>query len=162
MQELIGFHMPIKKNFLLYSAIFIPVLMIIIVGIGSHLHQIDLPKERYFAYAITPDGRSCDPQFLYNTARLCKKANFFIYDFKAQSSKSASEAELKNIARQHQLISTSPDGYTVNICYNPRVTGWWNTDNNNVCLTKNSNQKKIPLSPIVYPSNFTFIGWITS
>ena len=167
--------MVIKKDYFLYLAILIPIIMIIAVAISVRFYKINFYSQYNFVYAmIDKNNGYCQKQLLNQLFPAeypnkmppdkkydCGNPNFYVYDSRKNTS---SPITLNQVTQLKLSQKQSPDGYFIQYYCNTAFSpDWWWDDHPvyGACLRKGDYQK--PLKIINNDTNsFFFVGWITN
>ena len=160
-----------RKNIPLIIGIFIPILMIIFVGVSIYFPSIFWTNPKYnFIYL---SGESYPSRYYIQGNRLLKQdtptpyvptreAKLFIYNIESNEAKAISFDEAKDL--NLDSANVSPDGYSVE--YGASSGGfspfffYSGNDYNSVYLKNNKASKKLNINLSGNYYGFTFLGWI--
>ncbi len=168
--------MAMNRNSLLYIAIAIPILMVTITVIGVRFYHVDLQPKYNYLYAVldNTDPYQCEQrvtQEIYpkqtNEAfkQPCKKPNFYIYNFKNDTSTPTTLEQAKKLnLSDPQKNPTSPDGFRMQrYCSTYHGSWWWDFSMFDACVVKDSTQKRLVLKKYSANDSYTrlvLLGWV--
>lgn len=170
-----------KKNYFLYLAILIPIIMIISVVISVQFSLFNMHPKFNFVYATidTSNTYYCEqklllnlfpaeysktilPSRLYGQPTDCKNIKYYIYNFKNNTS---SYTELAQVTQLKLNRATSPDGYKLTqYCRASFPMGWiddiGSPNAGGLCIIKNNTEQKIKVEKPFNFGTYVFLGWI--
>lgn len=170
-----------KAKAFLYSAIVIPILMIIITFFCARYYSVRLEPKQDFIYGLLKfsDGYVCEerlkttlfpklypdkyPNSKYKNPS-CSDAMLYRYSFKSNTSTQLTISQAQSLAGQ--LSRTSAEGFTVQqYCDFGTPLGWWGDLNGyGVCLRKQNYREKLELQTLrgddLKYDYFIFLGWL--
>ena|SRR3990167_9635090 len=169
-----------KKSWFLYLAILIPLLMILITGLGISYYRVEMnPKENFLYYLSKDPDQFCldriKTQFIpnyqsnsfLNRTTPCSPIDLYLYDFSKNTNTKISFEQAKKLTF---LSALNSNHFWIEQCYttNPNFIIFdLATENRGyyfVCLTKNNYRKKLNIQ-IPYGGAggyfyFQFVGWV--
>lgn len=170
------------KNYFLYIALLIPLLMIAVTAIGVLYPQDETTPQEDFIYMAAShygayhcaldakaklfpnDKNNHGPAPSPAQVDSCADANLYVYHFKEKSNVKINLAEAKQLPLSEKTVSE--DGYQVEQYCSSTMYFMWPFDMSSnyhydICISKNNYQKKIniPIREEKYNS-FQFIAWI--
>ena len=171
------------RNFYLYLAILIPILMIAITTFNLIFYKVELHPQYSFIYMINdrsnaytcwqafkadlfPDHAIKSPSsFATNPPYSCKTAKLYEYDFASKKSTLVSIQQVKKMKLSTPSTIVSPDGFTINnYCYASDISSWGFTtySYDSVCVKKGKANQRLDINyNQEYPDNyFYFVGWV--
>lgn len=166
--------MTLNKNYLLYLAIAIPIIMITVIVISTRFYKIKLYPKYNLLYAIlSKDSYACGQQLVQElypnninpkpSQESCANTFLYIYNFTNGRSTQIPLEQAKKLNLPKPQSSTSPDGFTLQrYCISPSDGMLFKFDMTDICIEKNTEREKIFFQNLTKDkyNQFVFIGWI--
>lgn len=169
-----------NKNYYLYIALLIPIILVVVTAAGMLFPQNELLPEENFVYLVAEHygafhcGQDLKqklfadslnhhvPPLSSDQMNSCASAGLYLYNFKEKSNTKLTLAEAKELLASDK--TESPDGFRLEEYCSSGMYSMWpfemsSNHHYNVCIQKDTYQKKINISPDSKYNSFQFIGW---